>query len=504
MLFVYPLITVVLGSVRLEGVVVWPIDIITYLIIILLHIVFSRYIQLAKENERLLGIEKAANQLLEQRVAQQIEAITRLACLDELTGLSNRKHLLKTLEEKFNTLPLHDTLAVIVMNVDRFKTINDHFGPEAADAMLVELAHRLREWVGEDSLVARMGGDEYGLLLSGNRTEAELTEYCDDLTKLFNRPVSLAGNRLEVTVSIGAALRTADLPDGRQLLQNAEIALHQAKSQGYNHRQLFDPLMANAALSEGRVELLLRQADIEQDFELFYQPQFTLPDRRLVGAEALCRWHHSQLGFIAPAVFIPVAEKIGFIGKLGAWVLQEAARQAAEWATRRTTPIRVGVNISPVQLGNETFADDLTAIAQAAGTSPSLLDLEITESMMLRDTEKFRHELYRLKKLGFSLSIDDFGSGYASVAYLDKYPLNRMKIDKSLIDGLLVRGGTGYTIVRSIIGMAQSLGIETIAEGVERDEQLSQLIALGCNQVQGFLTGRPVPAAEFERLFLYL
>ena len=504
MLFIYPLITVILGFARMEGVVVWPVDIVTYLIVILLHIGFSRYIQLAKENERLLAIEKAANQQLEQRVAQQIEAITRLACLDELTGLSNRKHFLDMLEDKFNRMPLRDTLAVIVMNMDRFKTINDHFGTEAADAMLVELADRLRTWVGADSLVARMGGDEYGLLLSGNRTESDLTAYCDDLTRLFNRPVSVAGNPLEVTVSIGAALRTADLLDGRQLLQNAEIALHQAKSQGYNHRQLFDPLMANASLSEGRVELLLRQANIEQDFELFYQPQFSLPDRRLVGAEALCRWHHSQLGFIAPGIFIPVAEKIGFIGKLGAWVLQEAARQASDWAARRVTPIRVGVNISPVQLNNEAFADDLTAIAKAAGASPALLDLEITESLMLHDTERFRHELSRLKELGFSLSIDDFGSGYASVAYLNKYPLNRMKIDKSLIDGLLVRGGTGFAIVKSIIGMAQSLGIETIAEGVERDEQLGQLKALGCNQVQGFLTGRPVPAGEFERLFLYL
>ncbi len=504
MLFLYPLITVVLGLIRLEGVVVWPIDIITYLIVILLHIGFSRYIQLAKENERLLKIEKAANQLLEQRVAQQVEAITRLANLDELTALFNRKHFMEILEGRFNGTSPQELLAVVVIDVDRFKTINDHFGPEAADAMLVELAHRLQAWACQDSLVARMGGDEYGLLLAGNRTEAELGASCDELIQLFNQPVTIAGNRLEVTVSIGAALRTANLPDGRQLLQNAEIALHQAKSQGYNRRQLFDPLMTNAALSEGRVELLLRQADMERDFELFYQPQFSLPDRRLVGAEALCRWHHSTQGFISPSVFIPVAEKIGFIGKLGAWVLHEAARQAAAWAAQRAVPIRVGVNISPAQLSHETFADDLTAITQAAGASPALLDLEITESLMLHDTESSRQALCRLKVLGFSLSIDDFGSGYASMGYLGKYPLNRMKIDKSLIDGLLVRGGTGYMIVRSIIGMAQSLGMETIAEGVEHDEQLSQLQALGCNQVQGFLTGRPVPANEFERLFLYL
>lgn len=503
-LFIFPLVTLMLGIAGLEGVVVQPIDIATFLIIILLHMVFSRYIQLAKENERLLNIEKNNNTLLEQRVAEQVEVMTRLANQDELTTLSNRKYFLDLLEDRFRLAPLSKTLAVVVMDVDRFKTFNDHFGSEAADMMLVEFAQRLQAWDGGCSLPARLGGDEFGLLLEGDLSAQALAECCDALVKLFNEPVLVAGNRLEVTVSVGAALRTADLLDGRQLLQNAEIALHQAKSQGYNHRQVFDPLLTHLTMSEGRVELLLRQADIDRDFELYYQPQFSLPDRQLVGAEALCRWRSSEQGYIAPGIFIPVAEKIGFIGKLGGWVLREAARQAAAWGKVRREPIRIGVNISPAQLDDAAFAAKLEAAVQDAGATPALIDLEITESLMLRDADGPNGLLCHLKGLGYSLSIDDFGSGYASMGYLGKYPLDRMKIDKSLIDGLLVRGGTGDTIVKSIIGMSQSLGLQTIAEGVEREEQLQQLAAMGCDQVQGFLLGRPVPAAEFERLFLYL
>ncbi len=503
-LFTIPLVTLVLGFMGLEGVVVRAIDIVTFLIIILLHMGFSRYIQLAMENERLLHIEKAANTLLEQRVAEQVEAITRLANQDVLTTLTNRKHFLDTLEDRFRLSPLSKTLAVVVMDVDRFKTFNDHFGSEAADMMLVELAQRLKRWSEGRGMPARLGGDEYGLLLEDGITEQVLAECCDSLVQLFNEPLIVAGNRLEVTVSIGAALRSAGLPDGRQLLQNAEIALHQAKSQGYNNRQLFDPLLSHLNMNEGRVELLLRQADIERDFELYYQPQYSLPERRLVGAEALCRWHSNRLGYIAPSIFIPVAEKIGFIGKLGGWVLREAARQAVAWKQLRREPIRIGVNISPAQLSDQAFIGKLEAAVQDAGATPELIDLEITESLMLQNEDSARGLLYQLKGFGYSLSIDDFGSGYASMGYLGKYPLDRMKVDKSLIDGLLVRDGSGYTIVKSIIGMAQSLGIQTIAEGVELDEQLQQLETMGCDQVQGFLLGRPVPAAEFERLFLYL
>lgn len=503
-LLVFPLVTVILALLGLPGVQLRLIDMLTYAIIILLHHVFSRYIQLAKENERLLNIEKNANALLEQRVAEQVEAITRLANQDELTALSNRKYFLDLLDDRFRLAPLSKTLTVVVMDIDRFKTFNDHFGSEAADMMLVEFARRLQAWDGGQMLTARLGGDEYGLLLEGDLSAQALADCCDALVRLFNEPVLVAGNRLEVTVSVGAALRTADLIDGRQLLQNAEIALHQAKAQGYNHRQVYDPLLTHLTMSEGRVELLLRQADIDRDFELYYQPQFSLPERQLVGAEALCRWRSGEQGYIAPGIFIPVAEKIGYIGKLGGWVLREASRQAAAWGRLRREPIRIGVNISPAQLDDDAFADKLAAAVQDAGATPELIDLEITESLMLRDVEGPHGLLCHLKGLGYSLSIDDFGSGYTSMGYLGKYPLDRMKIDKSLIDGLLVRGSTGHTIVKSIIGMSQSLGLRTIAEGVEREEQLAQLVAMGCDQVQGFLLGRPVPAAEFERLFLYL
>lgn len=498
----FPAITLAATFFGLAGVSLRLTEYLLFLLIVIIHWGLSRYIYIARENERLLAIEKSANAQLEKRVAEQLETVARLSRQDPLTGLGNRDHFLAKLEEMVKSQHLSELVSVLVADVDRFKTINDHYGPDAADSMLVEFARRLTSWGRTPALIARLGGDEYAMILAGDLSLQDVETACDELIALFNAPMTLKGSPVSVTVSVGAALRTADIYDGRQLLQNAQMALHQAKSQGYNRHELYDPMLARATLSPGRIELLLHQADPDSDFELFYQPQFSVKDETLIGAEALLRWRHKEHGYISPALFIPVAEKTGMIGRIGAWVLESAARQAKAWHAARSGGLRVGVNLSPLQLDEPHFLDKVQSQLQEIGAQPSWLDLEITERMMLSDTEASHAVLYRMKEMGFTLSIDDFGSGYAAINYLSRFPFDRLKIDKSLIDGLLIRGGAGYHIVRSIIGMSQSLGLSTLAEGVERTEQLSQLLDLGCDQLQGFLLGRPVPAAEFERMFL--
>lgn len=498
----FPAITLAATVFGVAGVSLRMAEYLLFLLIMIVHWGLSRYICIAQENERLLTIEKSANALLEKRVAEQLETVARLSRQDPLTGLGNREHFIARLEEAVKSLDMSELVCVLVADVDRFKTINDHYGPDAADAMLVEFARRLTQWRCQATFIARLGGDEYAIILTGDLSLQDVEAACNELIALFNEPMPLKGSPVSVTVSVGASLRTADIYDGRQLLQNAQLALHQAKSQGYNRYELYDPLLSRATLSAGRIELLLRQANPDRDFELFYQPQFSIKDETLIGAEALLRWRHKEHGYISPTLFIPVAEKTGMIGRIGSWVLQSAARQAKVWQAVRGG-LRVGVNLSPLELDEPRFLDRVQSQLQEIGVQPSGLDLEITERMMLSDTEASHAVLYRMKELGFTLSIDDFGSGYAAINYLSRFPFDRLKIDKSLIDGLLIRGGAGYHIVRSIIGMSQSLGLSTLAEGVERTEQLSQLRSLGCDQLQGFLLGRPVPAAEFQRLFLH-
>lgn len=501
LMLVIPLSTLFLTAIHFVPVTLSTMDILFSALLIILHWVFSRHIQLTLENERLLALEKYHNATLEKCVADQVQELIRLANQDLLTSLSNRRCFMNELEDHIHALKKDDALIVIMLDIDRFKTINDSYSTEVGDAALVAFSRLMVDWVQSRGVVARLGGDEFGLLIMGNIV-TRLDALCAELVELFNRPLTINDKTLQVTVSLGMAVHTPGVEDSRLLIQNAEIALHQSKSQGYNRYQLFDPLYSRDIMVANKIELLLRQEDFASEFELFYQPQFSLPDRRLVGAEALIRWHNAEHGYISPSVFIPVAERGGFICKIGQWVFQQAIQQASIWNRNSQLPLKIGINLSPVQLDDDAFLDSLQALLSGANVQPNQFDIEVTENVMIRRMDETIAIFEQFRKQGFSISIDDFGSGYSSMIYLNRFPFDRLKIDKSLIDTILTPGGSGLHIVKSIIDMSKTLGIQTIAEGVERDDQLELLIQLGCDQVQGYLLGRPVPADDFVSMFM--
>ena len=279
-----------------------------------------------------------------------------------------------------------------------------------------------------------------------------------------------------------------------------EMALKQAKTLGYDQHYLLDPQAGEMGRNRSLVEVMLRQSDTEKDFELHYQPQFSLPDHRLIGAEALIRWHDRDNGYILPSNFIPVAEEIGMIHAIGKWVFREAMEQSRRWNEGREQPLKIAVNLSASQMKHEAILGTLTNVLAQTRVNPGWMDLEITEGVMLENSARTQNIFQRIRELGLSIAIDDFGSGHASFGYIGTFPIQKVKLDKVLVDHLAQ--DNGIYVLKTIVDMARTMGIQTLAEGVETEEQLALLEKIGCDQVQGFLLGRPVRASEFERLHL--
>lgn len=491
----YPLI-----AVCIEG-FIWT-DLTIFAFVIFLYVSSCNYIQMAIENETLLKNEKIMNYILEKRVEEQISELKFLANQDTLTTLYNRRYFFNHLEESINTLYDNDLLAVLFIDLDRFKTINDNFGHHVGDKLLVALSDKLVVWNTYNATLARLGGDEFAVMFAGKYTLKEIEDFCEQIIELCSKPISIDDEILQVTISIGVSLYSSKADNGTTLMKNADIAMYRAKSQGYNKYQFYDSFFSDNINKNSEIEILLKQADIEKDFELYYQPQFSLPDRKLIGAEALIRWESTEHGYISPSEFIRVAEEINYISKIGKWVMEKTIGQAVKWNTLYPCELKIGFNVSPKQLSDEYFADNLKLLLKDGTVNSSWIDAEITESIMIEDHDKVISIFNLFNDLGITVSIDDFGSGYSSLAYLNKYHFNRIKIDRSLIDNLYTKNCSGTHVVKAIIAMAKAVGIKTIAEGVETEEQLNILIELGCDQIQGYLLGKPVPSDVFEENFI--
>ena len=503
-LLAFPFLTVFLKLTDFIRSEVNIVDIVTYLILIALYMLLSRYVQLSTEYNRLLTSEKNNNKILEQRVAEQVEELTFLANQDTLTTLFNRRYFINCLDDGIHSKRENELLVVLLIDMDRFKTINDHFGHDVGDSVLLSLSNRLIEWNNYGATIARLGGDEFAIMFLGKHTLKDIEDFCSQIINICNKPIQCNGNELSVTISIGIALHSDDALDVNTIIKHADIAMYRAKSQGYNKYELYNAELYKGINDKTKIEILLSQADISKDFELFYQPQFSLPDKKLIGAEALLRWRTAEYSYIPPGIFIPVAEETNFIHKIGKWVLLKALSQAKSWNNTLPFPLKIGVNISPKQFNDIEFINSLKTLITGSHINAAWLDAEITENIMLGDGENIRTLFSLLKSSGISISIDDFGSGYSSLAYLTKYSFDRIKIDKSLIDNLSSFNDNGNNIVKAAISMAKSAGVLTIAEGVETHGQLDILTQLGCDQVQGYLLGRPVPVEVFEQRFLNL
>lgn len=494
-LLVFPVISFVAGGAEI-------VDLLIYAVIIGLYHASMKYIQLAKENEELYKSQFKISENLEKRLEEQLAEMTALANRDTITKLYNRRYFSNYLQEAIRALKSCEKLSVILFDVDRFKTINDSYGHNVGDEVIAEISQRLLEWNTHNAVLARLGGDEFAILLTGGYTEAVLGEFCRQIIDICSMPIFVDNRVVYVTISIGISMSPDDAKDSVTLLKNADISMYKAKAEGFNKFVFYSPLFKEKITQKNEIEALLRKADLATDFELVFQPQFDLPEEHLIGAEALIRWKTAEHGYIPPSVFVPVAEEIDFISKIGRWVLIKAVEQVVNWNTRYGMHLKMGINISPKQLSEDDFFMTLKSIITENNVNTAWIDAEITENLMIEEKTKVKPIFDLFEELKISVSIDDFGSGYSSLGYLNKYHFDRIKIDKSLIDNLLMPGGSGIEIVKAIINLAEAVGKTTIAEGVETREQLKVLNELGCRQVQGYLLGKPVTAETFVRNYI--
>jgi diguanylate cyclase (GGDEF)-like protein len=431
-------------------------------------------------------------------VTQQRRAeaqIAHMALHDPLTDLPNRVQFRQRLEDALHRVARGEPCAVLCLDLDQFKTVNDTLGHPVGDALLKAVTDRLSRMVRQTDTVARLGGDEFAIVQSSVNHPADATTLATRLLREFGNPFVVAGHQVVIGTSIGIALAPADGTDPDLLLKSADIALNRAKSDGRNRYRYFEPEM-DAVMQERReLELDLRKAIAGGEFELYFQPLVNLAQERITGFEALLRWQHPRRGMIPPADFIPLAEEIGLIIQIGEWVLHEACRHAASWPE----PVKVAVNISTVQFKARNLVETVTLALQESGLDPARLELEITESVMIHDFDTALSILHELKKLGLGISMDDFGTGYSSLSYLRSFPFNKIKIDQSFVRELGKKSDC-TAIIRAVTGMCDSLGITATAEGVETAQQLSLLHAEKCTEIQGYIVSKPRPANEVPRL----
>ena len=430
---------------------------------------------------------------------QQEQKIHQLAYIDELTGLANRRMFFDRLQLSLANAHRHNhQLAVLFLDLDLFKRINDTLGHQAGDQALKEVARRISETVREGESVARLGGDEFTILLPEISQTDPLECLARRLIKQIEKPVRLLDQEFFLTTSIGIAVYPQDGVNAEQLVKHADVAMYQAKNSGRNQYCFYHASAGQQNVDELKLEQALREALRLQQLDVYYQPKFTLDSQQLVGLEALVRWQHPQLGVMSPALFIPLAEKLGLISTLGEQVLQRVCLQLTQW---HNCTIPVSVNISALQLADSEFVTRLHHIIRLADVPPQRIELELTESCLIPEqAEQTQYQLTQLKALGFKLSIDDFGTGYSALSYLRRLPIDTLKIDQSFVRDLPDNPGA-CQIVSAIIAMAKALGLDVIAEGIEHQQQLEFLRQAGCNQGQGYLVSAPRPAQEFAPLF---
>ncbi|KJC62297.1 diguanylate cyclase [Bradyrhizobium sp. LTSPM299] len=440
------------------------------------------------------GYLVAVVDITERRAAEA--RIAHMAHHDGLTNLPNRDFYQERLREALErSRSGNKRVAVMCVDLDLFKNVNDSFGHPMGDRLLKLVAERLRAAVSGDNLAARLGGDEFAIVLAADVSPNEASAFAEQLIAVLSAPYAIDGLDIVVGASIGIALSPSDGMTTEELMRNADMALYRAKSEGGGVHHFFEPEMDQQAQKRRDMERDLRAAIANGGFELHYQPLVDIAADRISGFESLLRWPHPQKGMVSPAEFIPVAEDIGLIVALGEWVLREACSEAVKWPTN----VKVAVNLSPVQFRSRNLVQAVISALAHSGLSPRRLELEITESVFLAETEANLAILHQLRGLGVSISMDDFGTGYSSLSYLRSFPFDKIKIDRSFVKDLAQRSDC-LAIVRAISGLGRSLNITTTAEGVETVDQLDWLRAEGCNEVQGFLFSAARPAREIGAL----
>ncbi len=426
--------------------------------------------------------------------------LRQLAHFDALTGLANRTQFIERLKWTLEVAKRNkEQAALLFLDLDRFKLINDTLGHQAGDALLIEVACRLNECVREVDTVSRLGGDEFTIILVGIHDAAEVGIVARKILSSLVVPIRLEGRDVFISTSIGITLFPVDGMTVTELIKNADTAMYHAKERGRNNFQYFSNSMNQKVLDELEMETNLRQALQHEEFSLRYQPQFELKTKNLIGVEVLLRWKHPVLGFISPAVFIPHAEKSDLIITIGEWVLRSACIRNVAWQAQGLKPLRISVNLSGMQLKQHDLIEKITKILVETQLPAELLELELTEGVLMENAEATISTLMELKEMGIRLSIDDFGTGYSSLSYLKRFPIDTLKIDQSFVRDITTDCDDN-AIASTIIAMAHNLRLKVIAEGVETQEQANILNEKGCDEVQGYFFGRPLVEADLCKL----
>jgi diguanylate cyclase (GGDEF)-like protein len=425
------------------------------------------------------------------------EQLKHLGTHDALTGLPNRALLLDRLEQSLHYARRSGrTVGVLLLDLDRFKVINDSLGHAFGDQLLCAVAQRLQLAVREADTVARLGGDEFVVLLAEVADKEDVAQVARKILDRLTLPYDLSGREITVTASLGISLYPKDSDDGATLIRNADMAMYRAKSDERSSFSYYAAEMNRQALETLELENALRLGLEREEFCLHYQPKADLASGRIIGCEALVRWRHPQRGMVPPADFIPLAEETGLIVQLGTWVLREACRQIKAWKAEGLPTLSVAVNLSARQFHKGDLPRLVADILRETDLDPGLLELELTESMVMNDPVAAEQAMQSLKDLGVSLSLDDFGTGYSSLNYLRRFPVDSLKIDRSFISDVAT-DPSAASVVASVIDIAHNLGLTAVAEGVETREQLAFLAGCGCDMYQGYLFSKPQPTSEF-------
>jgi diguanylate cyclase (GGDEF)-like protein/PAS domain S-box-containing protein len=442
---------------------------------------------------------------VEAQLFEKQQHLDHLAHHDQLTGLPNRLYLAHYLPGAIEQARRANTmLAVLFLDLDRFKHINDSRGHETGDKLLTSVAERVRSTVRREDVVVRMGGDEFIVVLQAVKNPELINEMAGRINEALSAPVIVDGRPLNTTVSIGVSLFPRDGSDMGELLRHSDTAMYQAKDRGRNNFQLFSPIMARKLKERVAIENSLRSALQQGQLDVHYQPIIDIVSNRVVALEALLRWKHPTQGFILPGRFINIAEETGLIVPVGEFVLQRVLEDVGRWRAGGATPVPIAVNISAVQLQRSNLPDKIVALTSAAGVSPRLLQLELTESTMFerregRGSESRFDAISQLRELGVRIAIDDFGTGYSSLSYLKRWHVDYLKIDRSFVRDL-VTDMSDLAIVGAIVAIARHMNIKVVAEGIEGWQQLEKLRQLGCFLAQGYLLAKPAPASQCRRL----
>jgi diguanylate cyclase (GGDEF)-like protein len=439
--------------------------------------------------------------LSEQKATE--EKIRHVAHHDALTGLPNRLHLQIGLEQIIAAAKRENQeVAVMFIDLDRFKVINDTLGHNIGDGLLVEVAHRLSDCVRESDLLARLGGDEFVVALSGDDAVNAAAQVAEKIIDRLAEPCRIEGHVLHSTPSIGISLYPHDGDSIESLMKTADTAMYHAKSKGRNNFQFFSPEMNLSSVARLQLEGSLHHALEHGEFAVHYQPQVEIVSGRLVGAEALIRWQHPERGMISPLEFIPLAEENGMILPIGTWVLRDVCRQIKAWRELGLTGLRFAVNLSPRQFHQENLVGKIISILREFDVPASALELEITEGSVMENADTAVSLLNQMNQHGLSIAIDDFGTGYSSLSYLKRFPVSKLKIDRSFV--MDIPGDPDDSAIAiAVIQLARSLGLKTVAEGVETAEQRQFLSDQGCDMLQGYWYSKPLDAASFEAFALH-